>query len=114
LSELAAIHLRRSLEEVIFPPDSRVVLLGDGAFESSALTSICIPTSVHAISKDSCAFCHRAVNVEFEVGCRISDFGDGAFSDSASLQTISIPTSAVAFIDKHCSFACNELLTVSF
>jgi hypothetical protein len=115
LNELVTIQLRLIglLNMSCFRLTRGFSFFGDGALELSTLTSICIPTSVYLISKDSFAFCHRAVKVEFEVGCRISVFGDGTFSDSASLQTISIPAS-LGFIDKHCFVACNQLLTVSF
>ena len=86
--------------------------IGSDAFVGSDLESMKIPASVEDLGSYCFARCENLKSVEFEEGCKISDFPYGAFRYSG-LTSVIIPASvetigAIAFSE------CEELAAVEF
>ena len=110
----AAFYECTNLKSVIFPNDSQLRWIGDGAFYGcKSLQGIAIPDSVTII--DGCAFgqCHNLESVLFTDQSCLREIGVNAFCYCHSLQSMIIPQS-VTEIGGLAFDECSNLKSVIF
>lgn len=84
-----AFYLCSKVSEIILPESVKTI--GEGAFESSSITSFTFPSGVTAIADKTFYFCRSLTAITIPSG--VTTIGDDAFSDCESLTSVSIPTS---------------------
>ncbi len=95
-----------SLSSINLPPS--VTIIGDNAFDTSALTAIEIPASVQSIGLGAFNSCYALGTVTFAAGSQLKDIGGNAFFDCSSLSTIELP-STVDTIEQYAFAGCTSL-----
>ncbi len=70
-----------------------VTVIGVGAFDSSKITNITIPTGVTSINENAFAYCAGLQTVTFAAGSTLETIGYSAFYSDAMLTQIDIPKS---------------------
>jgi hypothetical protein len=91
-----------------------ISVIGEWTFaECSLLQSVCIPSSIEAISCGCFAACSSVSYLGFDPGCRVSTLGESAFSSCMSLESICIPSS-METSSTFCFCRCEKLTKLTF
>ena len=105
------------LAKIILP--STITTLGVGAFMSSGLASITVPSSVEAIPARCFAGCSKLATITF-AGDSLKNIGEMAFSGCAALMELDIPvlTQNIAResfrVGRKCFYRCSKLENLIF
>jgi hypothetical protein len=101
------------LRSVSFGAGSRLRLIAFGAFDSSGLCSITIPSSVEEIEPQVFCCCERLSRVTFEAKSNLRRIRSRAFLGCSALESFCIPSS-VELIGEYCFFGCEHISSLSF
>lgn len=105
-------HQCSELDNVYFPNNSKLKLIGHSSFSLASLKDISIPSQVVKISGFAFVNCQQLQKVEFKEDSQLKTIGEFAFSDSL-LKSISFPDH-LKYIGQ-CAFSgCEELQTAVF
>lgn len=85
----------------------------EGAFSSTAITSVEIPNSITSLGSYAFSFCESLETVTFEKNSKLEEIPDYAFGACSSLISIEIPAS-VKTIASRAFNVCSKLKTVAF
>ena len=85
----------------------------EGAFSSTAITSVEIPNSITSLGSYAFSFCESLETVTFEKNSKLEEIPDYAFGACSSLISIEIPAS-VKTIASRAFNVCSKLKTVTF
>ncbi len=97
---------------IVFGEDSQLTTIGQGAFMSSTIYSINIPSTVTYIGYDAFTSCRNLTTVTFADGIDLATIPMLAFADTA-ITSIAIPSS-VTSIGEGAFNDCTSLITVIF
>jgi hypothetical protein len=94
--------------------DLGLTQIGSYAFSNcSILKSICIPTLITSLGRDSFSYCFSLSQIIFQSDSFLSQMGFGTFSECPSLISICIPAK-VESLPNACFWSCDSLAQISF
>ncbi|MCR4647063.1 MAG: leucine-rich repeat domain-containing protein [Oscillospiraceae bacterium] len=96
----------KGMAKLRFGMDPSLVMIGDGAFSYTPLTTIKLPAKVETLGAGAFAGCDELARVDLPGA--LTSIGETAFYNCASLKTIELPMN-VSSIGKLAFYGCNDL-----
>ena len=104
---------RANLVEVKFPKDTQITTFAGQLFNGSALTTINIPASITALSKNTFENCPQLKYVTFDENSSLTEITSQAFNNCPELEKIILPNT-ITTIGNSAFYKCPKLKDVYF